>query len=209
MQAGLRRRVQLIARHVVTHHVAAVVGEPELARLRVPVEPDGIPDAAREDLEPRAVRLHPHDRGVTRIVPLADVARSADGDIQQPVGSECDELLAVMGVLRERVVHDGRLRRRLELRLDLVEADDPVDLGDEERALAKRDAIRLVQSLRNGEHLIRLVVTVAIDDGVDHAAGSLVPGADEERALAAERHLSGHGHASGIDVDGEARRHLY
>ena len=40
VQPGLRRVVQLVGRHVVAEHVAAVVGEPELLRRRMPVEAD-------------------------------------------------------------------------------------------------------------------------------------------------------------------------
>jgi hypothetical protein len=34
--------VELVGRDVVAHHVAAVVGEPELARARIPVEADRV-----------------------------------------------------------------------------------------------------------------------------------------------------------------------
>ena len=59
-----RRAVQLVRRQVVPHPVAAVVGEPELPGVRVPVEPDRVPHPRREDLQPRAVGPHPHDRGI-------------------------------------------------------------------------------------------------------------------------------------------------
>ena len=89
-----------------------------------------------------------------------------------------------MRVLRQRVVDDHRLARRLQLRLDVVEADDAADLADVQRAVAKGDAVRLVEALGDGEHLIGLVVAVPVDDGVDRVAGRLVARADEDRALA-------------------------
>src|SRR5204863_9289551 len=45
MHPGARRVVQFVRRQVVAQPVAAVVGEPEFARARMPVEADGIPDS--------------------------------------------------------------------------------------------------------------------------------------------------------------------
>src|SRR5204862_888711 len=51
VQAALPGDIELVVRHVVAHHVATVIGEPQLARLRVPIEADGIADAFGEHLE--------------------------------------------------------------------------------------------------------------------------------------------------------------
>ena len=210
MESLLRRGIQLVARHVVAHVVSAVVGEPQLAGLRMPVESDRVAHAAGEHFEPRAIGLHAEDRRVARIVLLlvADIARSADRNVEQAVGSEGDELLPVMPVLRQLVVHHDRLARRLELRLDVVELHDAVDLADVERAVAECDAARLVQALRNRHDLIGPVVAVPIDNGVDRVAGGPVAAADEDRAFAAEGHLAGVGDAGGKQLDLESRRHL-
>ena len=66
VQARLGCHVELVVRHVVAEHVAAVVGEPQLVCHRVPGEADTVPDAFGEDLEPGTVRLHPQDRGRQR-----------------------------------------------------------------------------------------------------------------------------------------------
>ena len=52
VEARLWRAQQFVGRHIVSHVVAPVLGEPQLARLRMPVEADGVADAAREDFEP-------------------------------------------------------------------------------------------------------------------------------------------------------------
>ena len=210
MQPLLRRRIQLVARHVVTHVVPAVVRKPQLAGLRMPVEADRVAHAAGEHLEPRAIRLHAKNRRVARIVLflVADIARAADRYVEQTVRSKGDELLPVMRVFRQCVVHDDRLARRLEPRLDVVELHDAVDLAHVESAIAERDAARLVQPLGNGDDLIGLVVAVLIDHGVDRVAGGLVAAANEDGAFAAEGHLAGIGDAGGKQLDLEPGRHL-
>ena len=111
------------------------------AGTRVPVEPDGVPHSRREHLESGPVRPHPQDRGIARVGPFADVARSPHRDVEQPVGSEPDEFPAVVFVLREGIVDDDRLGRGLQPRFDPVVPQDPVDLGDVERTPAKRHAV--------------------------------------------------------------------
>ena len=74
-------------------------------------KPTRVAHAARENFRRRAVRLHPQDRGEPRIVgALADIARPADRHVEQAVGSERDELLAVMRLGRQILVDDHRLR---------------------------------------------------------------------------------------------------
>ena len=183
----------------------------QISRVRgMPVEADGVADAAGEDLDAGAVRLHPEDRGVSRVVLLfvADVAGRADRHVEHAVRSEGDELLPVVRVLRQRVVDDHRLARRLQARLDVVEADDAADLADVQRAVVEGDAVRLVEALGDGQHLVGLVVAVLVDQGIDRVAGRLVSRADEDGPLRAERHLPGVGDAAGVDLDLEARRQL-
>ena len=61
MHALLPRDVELIARDIVAHLVAPVVGEPELARLRMPVEADAVAYPLGEHFHVRSVGPHPHD----------------------------------------------------------------------------------------------------------------------------------------------------
>src|SRR5438105_3787755 len=42
VEARLPGDIELVVRQVVAEHVAAVIGEPQLARLRVPIEADGV-----------------------------------------------------------------------------------------------------------------------------------------------------------------------
>src|SRR5262249_17928516 len=51
VHAGARRAVEFVGGHVVAHPVAPVVREPEVPRLRVPVETDGVPHAPRMSLK--------------------------------------------------------------------------------------------------------------------------------------------------------------
>ena len=109
VQAGLRRDVQLVRRHVVAEHVAAVVGEPQLACHRVPIEPDAVAHALGEHLHPGSVGLHPDDgrhHGRRR----ADVARRADRHVEHVVRPEGDELPRVAGLRVRQVVADGDRR---------------------------------------------------------------------------------------------------
>src|SRR5687767_14702287 len=107
MHACLRSAIQLVARRVVTEIVASVVCKPQLARRWMPVEPDGVAHAAREDFLTRSVRLHAQDGGVW-IAPVAHVARRADRHIQQAIWTEADELPAVVAVARKFVGDDDR-----------------------------------------------------------------------------------------------------
>jgi hypothetical protein len=97
MQPGARRAVEFVGRAVVAQHVAAVVGEPQRAIDRAPVEADAVPHAAREDLAPGAVGVHAQDRRIG-VAGIADVAGRADRHVKLAVGAEGDELPAVVGV---------------------------------------------------------------------------------------------------------------
>src|SRR6266511_205730 len=51
VQAGLVRHIELVVRHVVAEHVAAVVGKPQFVRRRMPGKADAVADALGERLE--------------------------------------------------------------------------------------------------------------------------------------------------------------
>ena len=110
---------------------------------------------------------------VVRIAAIADVARRADRHVQQAVGAEPDELPSVMPVGRKLVGDDRGRARGLELRLDVVEAEDAVDLGDIQRAVAERDAVRHVEAADDGDDAIGLAVLVLVAQRVDVAGAPL------------------------------------
>ena len=85
--------------------------------------------------------------------------------------------------------------RRVEVLLDVVEAENLTGRRHIQRAVAHGDAIGLTETAGDRQDLVGLVVAVAIDHGVD-LAGILRP--DEHGALRPERH-----HARVADVLGE------
>src|SRR6188472_1558521 len=100
MEAGLGCGVELVGRNIVAQVVAAVVGEEQLARDRVPVEPDRVADAAGVDLELVAIRAEPDDRAFEALN-LADVAGSADRDVELAVGAKSGIAPAVVALIGE------------------------------------------------------------------------------------------------------------
>ena len=117
---------------------------------------------------------------------VADVARRADRHVEASVGAEGDELPAVRPVGRELVVDHHRFGRRLEVRLDVVVAQDAVDFRDVEIAVAEGDAVRHVEAAVERQHPVGLPVAVVVEHRVDVAEPA---GADEERPVRAERQL--------------------
>src|SRR5919197_3594744 len=197
VHAGARRAVELVRRHVVAHVVGAVVGEPELLGARVPVEADAVADAARVGFA-LAVRAVAHD-GAVFALRLAHVARRADADIEKTVGPEANRLVAVMRMARQIGGDQLRLGRILQAALDRLVARDAAHLGDVERALAERDAVRRVQASRDDAR-----GAAARRHGIDVSFAA----ADEERAALAERERAGAGDVFPIYADAKARRQL-
>ena len=74
------------------------------------------------------------------------VAGLPDRNIQLVVGSDGDELPAVGFVLGQVVVDHGRLRRTVEIVLDLVDLGDLGKFGDVERAVLERDAVGPIEA---------------------------------------------------------------
>ena len=159
--------IQFVGWNVVAEKISAVVSEPHFSRRRMPVEANAVAHAAGENLRPRAVRLHAQDRGKPRVVrTFADIAWPTDGNVEKPVGSESNELLAVMRLGRQIAFHHRRRRRLFECGFNVVVSSDATDLGDVEGAISKRDAAWVLQSLGDRVDLIGFVVVVPIDDGV-------------------------------------------
>src|SRR5690606_5818870 len=145
MHALLPCDVELIAWDIVAHLVAPVVGEPELARLRMPVEADAVAYPLGEHFHVRSVGLHPHD-GRDGSWRETHIAWGADRHVEHVIGTERDELPRVPRArIRQAVPNDHRFRWRVEPLLDVVEAQEPTRGRHVQRAVAHRDAVRLIE----------------------------------------------------------------
>ena len=146
VEPGARCVVQFVWRPIVAEPVAAILGEPELARLRIPVEAHAVPDATREELGLAPVRPHPHDRLVVVAARrLADVTGRAHWHVEHPVRPERDELPAMDPIPGVRVAHHNGRGRVVQARLDVLVAQYPAHFGDVERAVAERHPVRRVE----------------------------------------------------------------
>src|SRR6185503_6705651 len=112
--ARAREAVQLVGRLVVAEPVAPVVGEPELAGLRLEVEADAVAHAARDHLGTAARNIELRDGRMQQTGRRADVARRADGHVETTVRTERDELPAVVSVGRVGVADHLGLWRLLQ-----------------------------------------------------------------------------------------------
>ena len=196
--------VELVGRHIVAQVVAAIVGEPELARARLPVEADTVAHASRHHLATAAVDVHPQDEAMHG-VGLADIAGRADVGVELAVGAERDVPPAVVH-FAGKIADDGDAgRRRIQMRLDSVETHDSVDRRRVQRAVTECDADRRLEPAADARDTCV---------GQRHAvprpshrvyAGSVA--ADEERALLAPCHRPRTVHTRD-DVDDKARRHM-
>ncbi len=108
----------------------------------------------------------------------------------------------MVAVAREVVADDDRLGRALEAAVDAVVAQDAVDLGDVEGAVAPGDAVGHAQAAGDGVDALGAVVAVAVDGGVD----DVVAGADVEDAVGGQGHGAGAGELVAPDFDLEAWR---
>lgn len=151
VEACAGRTIQFIVRQVVAHQVAAVVGEPQVARIGMPREADRIAHAARKYLAAAAVGVHAGDERVSVAIGGAHVARRADRHVELAVGPERDEFPAVMVIGRQCVGHDRRRGWRGEAVVDVFDAQDARHSGDEQRAVPIGDAHRHVEA--GGDHV--------------------------------------------------------
>src|SRR5215475_133244 len=158
-----------------------MVREIQLFSFRVPVEPDAVPHAARYVLEASAVRVEPRDIRI-RLRRQADIAGSADVEVELAVRPEGEELPPVGLVLRQGVDHDHGLSGIVEIVLDPLPLDDAVLRGDIERAIAECDAVGQIEPFGDGLDLTLAALVHKRVDVADHTARY------EERALAPESH---------------------
>ena len=150
----------------------------------MPVEADRVADAARHDLHAGAVEVVAADLAVDAGVGFADVAVRADLHVHLAVRSDRHVFPIVVDRVRQIVVGGefDRLRRLVEIVLDLVVAIDLVDREDVERAVLEGEPVRLGQALQQN---LGLALAALVGDGIDtpdHAA------AHEHRALVAHHH---------------------
>jgi hypothetical protein len=125
--AGLGQPVQFVWRLIVAEVVATVVREPQFARYRVKVEPDGVPDAAGHHLGLPSAEVETRDGGMERPGRLADVARCADRNVETPIRAEGDELPAVALLRWVPVCHDLGYGRTTEVTRHVAESEDSSD----------------------------------------------------------------------------------
>src|SRR3954469_7954542 len=105
-------------------------------------------------------------------------------------------------VLREVVADQRRLRRAVEVVLDVVVAPDLRELGDVERALVEGEPVRAMQA---GGDDLGLVLAILLGEGIDLVEEAR---ADEHRALVADANRAGIADARGEYLDLEALRNL-
>src|SRR5277367_2294346 len=97
IHTGAGRIVQFIARQIITHFIATVVGEPQFFGLWIPIEANRITDAARNDFWGLLNSIHLDARDVAvHCVGFAIVAWSTDWDIKKIIRTKRDEFPAVM-----------------------------------------------------------------------------------------------------------------
>src|SRR5438128_2944160 len=109
MHAGLRGIIELIRRLIITEPIPAVVREPQLVALWLPIESHRVPDPARDHFVTRSIRIDTRDQGIAVRVRLADVAGRSDGHIQLAVRPEGDKFPSMHRLWGKAVRHHDRL----------------------------------------------------------------------------------------------------
>ncbi len=110
VEARLGGVVEFVGREIIAQMIAAIVGEPQFVRLRMPVEADRIAHAPGVDFQLTPVRVHAHNRAKAFVILFTDITWRADRDIQLAIRPEADELPAVAPLPGEGIVNDGRFR---------------------------------------------------------------------------------------------------
>ena len=144
VEAPLHHQVELARREIVTEQVATVVRGIELPCAGPPVEADGVPQAAREDLHVRSVGIEAQHRGTSGVLLEANVAARSQGEVKPPVRPKVQGAGPVIPAAREPG-HDA-LEGALGLACRRVEshAPDGVGLGDVEPATIQVHAVGAV-----------------------------------------------------------------
>ena len=201
IEAFLAHAVQFVLRAVVAEPVAAMVGEPQFARLGMPVETLRVAHAGGDHLHARAVRVVAADLRVL-LGRLADVAGRAERHVELLVRAE-GEVLPVV-VLLGRQVEFGRHVDRLHvgLVLDVVEAQHLVDRHDVQRAALDRDSRGLREFV---DHDAARALVAGVRHFVDSPESAR---AHVDLALVAASHRAAARHAGRPELNLEALGHL-
>src|SRR5262245_41411962 len=110
----------------------------------MPVEAHGVTHAMGKYFEPRAVELQAGNRGIPFVSPLADITRRTHRYVEPAIPPHTDKLPAMMRVAGIAVVdHNGRWRPG-QTRLNVVIAQNAVDLSHIQGPVMEGDAVRRV-----------------------------------------------------------------
>ena len=109
----------------------------------------------------------------------------------------------MMLIAGEGIADQDRLRRVVQVCLDVIIAPDAIHFGQIERPLFEGHPVGHIQPLSQRDHLIRLLILIMIQHGVDR---SIFSRAHEERAIGAQGHRARIGHIIGVNADGESVR---
>ncbi len=170
--------IEFAGRYVVAHHIAAIFGKPQFTGDRMPVESDGIPDTRCKNFRAGAgfVHIQPGDGCKNRVFRFTIVAGSAYGNVQFPVGAECDVFPAVVRFGGVFVVNGDRLRtgrfafcQRIDTFFDVIVSQNAIHLGHVQCAVVQCDPVWLVQFFGNRKDLVGLIITIGIAQGINTA----------------------------------------
>ena len=174
--------IDFVRRKIVAQVVLSRVVRPHAAGLRIPVEADGVVQAARVRLQ-RTIGVHHLNRRAARIGLDTDVARRANRDVQPSVRADVDrprhvdrrrrarqigKLLRIAGRLAVHPLHPHHRRRR----------------RDVEKSVLESQTVRVGQVVQN-DFGLRPAVLVAVWQRDDLVAG---PPRDQQDAFRAHGH---------------------
>ncbi len=199
--ADLRNHVELVARHVVAHPVAGVLGEPVLSGARIDVAADAVANTERPDFGIAGLGIDATDlRHAGRR--NADIEGRSERHVEPAVLVGSEVFPAVRHIGRHVVIDHLAVAELVEIGFGVVISDQLVDGDDVERAVLERQSGRHVDFLEDG---LDLFLAALVGDGIDVAE---IERADEQRAVVAPGHLPRLQHARRVDFDLETRRQL-
>ncbi len=167
VKSSLRCVVEGVGRKIIPHPVSTVVREPELLGLGVPVKSYCIPNTLGKDLQLGAVRAHSHHGCVSLISLFTNIARGPHRHIEHVIGAKSNVLPPVVFIGRERMVHRHRVCHTFQVCLDVVVPQDAVHFGHIEGTIPECHTVGHVHFFRKGDHLVRLIVFVAVHNSID------------------------------------------
>ena len=198
VHSGLRRVVQFIARHVIPHQVPAVVGQPEFCRIGMKGQANAVPEPLGIYLHATAISRYPPDLRISGLI--ANIARRAEGYVEQTVRAKAQVLPSVMGFIRKSIADNRRLGRLIQPVLDIVVTQDTVHRADIKRTLPEFDAGRHTQIFIHQVDMVGNVIAITIHYCM-YLAG--LPGACKHGALVAQSELPRVLYSRCVDIDTE------